>query len=372
VDDLRALIIMPPILFSSEAKTAIAFSKALNEYGFSRQYGIFFEKDSIANISRLAPEFYNSVNIIDAKLKMIKGPVISGIIDYLIMKFAKLIKNVDLSVNLYYTEIPLGLDIAYVIYPPSVMFYRDLLYSKYGKLRRIYLDINTYFLKRIANSEKLICSSYYIKSVVKNNFGYDCTVIYPPILGYKKLTNIEKEDLVIGIGKYVEPKHWEEFVQIAKKIRSINSKIKFKIIGGLNYVKSSLKYFEYLKSIVGEDVELLTDVPEEEKWKILHKAKIILHCMRNDNISLGVEEAMSVGVVPVVYKATGSWTDITKEGKYGFSYRNIDEAVDIILNLIKDENLFRKMSELSIERAKEFSYDTFRAKLFDVIKGIFS
>jgi len=94
--------------------------------------------------------------------------------------------------------------------------------------------------------------------------------------------------------------------------------------------------------------------------------------MRNDNISLGVEEAMSVGVVPVVYKATGSWTDITKEGKYGFSYRNIDEAVDIILNLIKDENLFRKMSELSIERAKEFSYDTFRAKLFDVIKDIFS
>jgi len=370
VEDLSALIIMPPILFSSEAKTAIAFSNVLSEYGFVKQYGIFFEKDSIPNIIRLAPELSSSLNIVDAKLKMIKGPIISGIIDYIIAKLGKLIRKVDISVNLYYTEIPLGLDIAYVIYPPSVMLYKGLLYTKYGKLRRIYLDTNIYFLKKIANSEKLVCSSYYIQSVMKENFGYNCSVIYPPIISYKRFPDLEKEDLVIGIGKYVEPKHWDEFIQIAKKVRRINNKIKFKIIGGLNYVRSSLKYFEYLKSIASDDVELLTDITEEEKWKLINKAKIILHCMRNDNISLGVEEAMAAGVVPVVFRATGSWTDITKEGKYGFSYTSIDEAANIILDLFNDENLFNKMSKLSIERAEEFSYNTFKSRLFGILKSI--
>nr|WP_016730560.1 hypothetical protein [Sulfolobus islandicus] len=148
MEDLSALIIMPPILFSSEAKTAIAFSNVLSEYGFVKQYGIFFEKDSISNIIRLAPELSSSLNIVDAKLKMIKGPIISGIVDYIIAKLGKLIRKVDISVNPYYTEIPLGLDIAYVIYPPSVMLYKDLLHTKYGKLRRIYLDTNIYFLKK--------------------------------------------------------------------------------------------------------------------------------------------------------------------------------------------------------------------------------
>jgi len=125
---------------------------------------------------------------------------------------------------------------------------------------------------------------------MKENFGYNCSVIYPPIISYKRFPDLEKEDLVIGIGKYVEPKHWDEFIQIAKKVRRINNKIKFKIIGGLNYVRSSLKYFEYLKSIASDDVELLTDITEEEKWKyVAYKGlRDLGHkpYLNNDNIFL--------------------------------------------------------------------------------------
>ncbi|WP_338602507.1 glycosyltransferase [Sulfolobus tengchongensis] len=370
MEDLKALVIMPPILFSSEAKVAVAFSRVLKEYGFSKQYGIFLEKNGLSDIFKLSPDLAYSLDIIDTKIKLVKGPVISGLIDYIIVKLTKLLKNVNLSVNLYYTEIPLGLDLTYVIYPPSVMFYKDLLYSKYKNLRKLYLSANMRILEKLANSDRLICSSYYIKSIMENTFKYNCSVVYPPVMNIEKYDNVERENLVVGVGKYVEPKHWDEFIQIAKKVRQVNNKIKFKIIGGLNYVKSSRKYFEYLKNIAGDNVELLIDVPESEKWKLFHKAKIILHCMRNDNISLGVEEAMSVGVVPVVYRATGSWIDITKEGKYGFSYSNIDEASNIILELIRDENLYMKMSEASKERAVEFSYDTFKSRLGSILKTI--
>jgi len=62
----------------------------------------------------------------------------------------------------------------------------------------------------------------------------------------------------------------------------------------------------------------------------LKRAKVVLHCMRNDNVSLGVAEAMSVGAVPVAYKSTGSWMDILEEGKLGFAYSSVEEGAKYV------------------------------------------
>jgi glycosyltransferase involved in cell wall biosynthesis len=117
-------------------------------------------------------------------------------------------------------------------------------------------------------------------------------------------------------------------------------------------------------------VELLTDVPEKEKSEILKRAEVVLHCMRIDNVSLGVAEAMSVGAVPVAYKSTGSWMDILEEGKLGFAYSSIEEGAKYVLNLIENYDLYYKMKNLSFNEAREFTYAVFKSKVLPVMNAL--
>jgi len=364
----KSLVVLPPMFFNSEARTAVAFIKALREFGVKEIVGVTPRVDDSPQVEEMLRE------IKDVKMSpfpVIKGPLISGPLDYFLLNIKKLIGGFDFSLNLYYVDVPVGLDASYIIYPPSALMSKKDIISRRSGIKKMYASFMEKVVERTANSEHLVCSSNYIKQMVKNDFNYDCSVIYPPVdVFWKPYVANDKEDLVVGIGKYVEPKHWDEFINIAKIVREKNKEIKFKIIGGLDNVRSSREYFDKLKKMASDDVELLTDLEEREKWELISKAKVVLHCMRNDNFGLGVAEAMSAGAVPVMYNATGSYMDISDQGRYGFLYNNVYEAANIILNLMMDDELYVKQKELSLQRAREFSFSTFKRRTFNLLEQI--
>lgn len=370
--DTSVFLIIPPLARTSESKVALGFMKLFKEVGFSDLYGVYFKIPNLTteSLEKDFPEYYQIVK--SSKIKLIKGPIFSGILDDIILKIVKTVKHIDLMVNLYYTEIPVGLDLSYVIYPSFIFTNKEQIRRKYKSISKIYFDFNYKILSKLVKSKKLVCSSKYIRELVKNTIGQECDIVYPPILEDREIINADynKENLVVGVGKFVEPKHWDEFIQIAKIVKEKKRDVEFKIIGGLNEAKSSKSYFKILQEMAKGTVELLTDVPEKEKWEILKRAKVVLHCMRNDNVSLGVAEAMSVGAVPVAYKSTGSWMDILEEGKLGFAYSSVEEGAKYVLNLIENYDLYYKMKNLSFNKAKEFTYAVFKSKVLPVMNAL--
>lgn len=175
-----------------------------------------------------------------------------------------------------------------MIYPSFIFTNRDSIRNNYKLIAKAYFDINYKILTKIVKAKRLICSSKYIRNVAKSTIDQECDVVYPPILEDELDLNsdYEKENLVVGVGKFVEPKHWDEFIEIAKKVKEKRSDVEFKIIGGLNEARSSMPYFRKLQELSKGKVELLTDVSEKEKWDILKRAKVVLHCMRNDNVRM--------------------------------------------------------------------------------------
>jgi alpha-1,2-mannosyltransferase len=78
-------------------------------------------------------------------------------------------------------------------------------------------------------------------------------------------------------------------------------------------------------------------------------------------------EAMAAGLIPVVHKSGGPWTDIVEFGNYGFGFSSPDEAGSVIQSLTHlSEGELRDIRKRIMERAKIFSYMMF-FKCFNTI-----
>jgi glycosyltransferase involved in cell wall biosynthesis len=70
----------------------------------------------------------------------------------------------------------------------------------------------------------------------------------------------------------------------------------------------------------------------------------------------------------VVYRDGGGWTDIASRINQGLGYTSVEEAAHIIRSLLNDSERLRALSARAREVAKGFSYETFRARVNEVIR----
>jgi glycosyltransferase involved in cell wall biosynthesis len=88
---------------------------------------------------------------------------------------------------------------------------------------------------------------------------------------------------------------------------------------------------------------------------------------------MSVVEAMAAGCVPVVPRCGGPWFDILdcKQGVYGFSYRSVGEAAEIIGRLLEDDVLRERVAAKARERARVFDGSVFEGKILDLVDKVF-
>jgi glycosyltransferase involved in cell wall biosynthesis len=82
---------------------------------------------------------------------------------------------------------------------------------------------------------------------------------------------------------------------------------------------------------------------------------------------------MAAGLIPVVHRSGGPWTDIVEFGKYGFGFRTEEEAVSHVENLLELKEIeLENLRSIVIARSQYFNYEKFRNaidKLFDKLKA---
>jgi glycosyltransferase involved in cell wall biosynthesis len=78
----------------------------------------------------------------------------------------------------------------------------------------------------------------------------------------------------------------------------------------------------------------------------------------------------AAGLVPVVYRDGGGWTDIASRVDQGLGYTSVDEAAHIVRSLLNDAGRLKELSAKAREVAKGFSYEKFKERLNEVIKEV--
>jgi glycosyltransferase involved in cell wall biosynthesis len=93
---------------------------------------------------------------------------------------------------------------------------------------------------------------------------------------------------------------------------------------------------------------------------------LVSHPDRFEHFGISVVEAMSAGCAPVVIAAAGP-AEVVRDRIDGRHFHSLDDLANITAELIADDAERVRLQAAATTRAKEFSYDAFRPRLFSLV-----
>jgi len=257
----------------------------------------------------------------------------------------------DYTICTTYDNLIGSFDFGYVHFPLRKYFKLNEIKS----VRNIKDLINFVTSVNLGEDTRIIAvNSRFTMKLLKEKIDRSAEVLYPPVKIVKCDNIDEKDDIVVSLGRIVRDKNYDLVISMAKKF----PRLKFIIIGKVQ----DLQYYNDLLFKSSSNVVFLSNASEEDKRKILCKAKVILHAKIDEPFGISIVEGMSAGAVPVVHKSGGSWTDIIEEGKYGYGYLTEEETVESLYQALNNESLRKEVKE----RAKLFSNNNFEEKFLKI------
>jgi glycosyltransferase involved in cell wall biosynthesis len=200
----------------------------------------------------------------------------------------------------------------------------------------------------------LLTNSAYTKDRIREAWGIDATVLYPPCPQYSfSLQDSVKKNIVCCLGRFTPEKEYEFVIEIARR----RPNIRFELIGSVTPDREA--YLEKLKAQASENVKFHVNASIEEKVQILARSKVLLHGFIGEHFGIALVEAMSAGAIPVTHDSGAARVDGIVNQKY--RYNDIDQATKFIDDAISSWSLDE--AERLRDYARKFSAETFRANL---------
>jgi len=364
-------------------RLALAFAKALKEGGHSLDLYLV-EKTKWDRVKKLTS--YDR-SVIDNEYALLPYGIIPSIYGRFLNWFSRDVigihevrrRKYDVVVATKQILVPIFVDVLYMHFPDFVAGFEYLYYPDrymYNTSLRIYSRPATLLSRLLISLFKnmeykpiILTNSRFSASMINRFLEVNSLVVYPPvnIEEYLPLSrNKNRDNIVLVIGRIEPAKNIASVPFIAKKVKNG----KFVIIGSIG----SYSYYKHLvrliKSLgIGDRVRILPNASEREKIELLGKAKIYLHPMKYEHFGISIVEAMASGLIPVVHRSGGPWTDIVEFGRYGFGFRDEDEAVSIIENALELQGTeLESLQSKIVARSRDFSYIKFKY----TINNIFS
>lgn len=206
--------------------------------------------------------------------------------------------------------------------------------------------------------DEYIANSSYIADKIKEHYGRNSNVIYPPVQAdkFKPVPN-PTSDYYLAVGRLIPYKKFDLIVKVCNKL-----KVPLKVVG----IGSDLKK---IKKMAGPTVEILGRVSDEKLASLYANCKAFIFPQVED-AGIVPLEAMSAGR-PVIALNKGGSLDSMKEGVTGvfFKEQTVDSLSDAIrrfetLNQVQgkfDPDVIRK-------HAKEFDVERFKQRIKDYIE----
>jgi glycosyltransferase involved in cell wall biosynthesis len=94
---------------------------------------------------------------------------------------------------------------------------------------------------------------------------------------------------------------------------------------------------------------------------------IFINASRREHFGINVVEAMASGTPVIVHRSGGPYYDIIDRGTCGLSYSTVEELQSNIEMLIEEPNIWNRYSQLSIMRAKQYDFESFKQRLANIL-----
>lgn len=211
---------------------------------------------------------------------------------------------------------------------------------------------------KVYEGQLFIPNSNYTREISKKLFGaldIDVRVgetLHPPVRT-RNFDDYKKKEQVIVFGRISRNKGIEGIIDIAR-----DHDIKIVIAGFVN--RGDKAFVERLKKRAGNNVEIRSNLSNDEKEKLFMESSTILSLNKKEHFGMALAEAMNYGCVPVVPKSGGQWTDVVDEGSYGIGYDSLNDIGEILEDSFDYAEEQRRKIAMSVAR---FSVSEFRKSL---------
>ncbi len=180
----------------------------------------------------------------------------------------------------------------------------------------------------------------------------------------------DREDLVVYIGRITPYKRLEDLIKAWRIVERENNSVKLVIAGRAEpkYLRRLIRLKEKLKL---RRIELKTNIPEDEKRCILAKAKVLAYTSMREGWGQTVLEANAYGIPAIGYDVPGL-RDSIRHMKTGIlvPHEDVKALAKVIIKLIEDQELWRKLAKNALNWAKQFTWDKSTEKFMKVLSGI--
>ena len=234
-------------------------------------------------------------------------------------------------------------------------------YKKYDKILAICDTMRDEFVEILGmdkNKVELVYNPIDLEAIRKKAENID-----------KKYENYLKQDYFLQVSRLTEQKQPEHLVNIYYKLKQRGIKEKLYFIGNgekVELIKQKIKEYK-----LQNDVILLGQI--ENPYPFFKNAKLFVHTGKYEGLPTVLLESLALGTPVVAYDCpTGPKDILGQNSEYGklIPLNDKDTFVEKVYELMNKNEKYENYRKLSLVRANDFSMESNKAKLKELIENI--
>ena len=234
-------------------------------------------------------------------------------------------------------------------------------YKKYDKILAICDTMRNEFVEILGmdkNKVELVYNPIDLEAIRKKAENID-----------KKYENYLKQDYFLQVSRLTEQKQPEHLVNIYYKLKQRGIKEKLYFIGNgekVELIKQKIKEYK-----LQNDVILLGQI--ENPYPFFKNAKLFVHTGKYEGLPTVLLESLALGTPVVAYDCpTGPKDILGQNSEYGklIPLNDKDTFVEKVYELMNKNEKYENYRKLSLVRANDFSMESNKAKLKELIENI--
>ncbi len=258
-------------------------------------------------------------------------------------------------------------DLAISTYNAIDMGGKDIQYIHWVKVlddNKIYNRVSKLSYENLKNNYS-IANSGFVADKVKQTYGIESTVIYPPVvLEVQDIPWETKEYAFICSGRLTRPKEPHRVIEILKEVRAQGFDVKLYLTGGGGGTYA-VDYRRFLQKMIDQNsdwVTLYENLPYEDYKKVLTRCKYGIH-YKKEPFGISVAEMVKAGALTFARRKGGGQIEIIGPENDELLFDRPEEAVKQIVAVLSDEAKEKEMLAKLAARKELFSTAKFTQEI---------
>ena len=292
------------------------------------------------------------------------------------------IKGKNSKINITYCHYPL------LPYQIRNGMYRTFL-EKYphcmsrSNVDKLFANAYSQYNLMMNNSTILTNSAFSAKAIKELYHKVDPIVLSPPVdidkfrmatLPYHSSYN-KKQNIVLVVSRFSADKEIENALILTNLLKDNSLKGKIQgtrtIIAG-NFCELDYNYLSFIEKMIVDlglqhYVKLVLGASFDRLLDLMKRSKVYFHPLAGEPFGISIVEAMASGLIPIVPAVGGSTEFVPSE----YQYQSIQEAADIISNVLNETNDDNTLVRSKISNlVSKFSIQSYKKNLKNIIDNV--